>query len=425
MGHRPLARDGRRRRARRPDREPPSAADEDGARQGPGAQVARTLPSMGLAPLPLTPPSNATAWTSFPSPPPPPSLGALVSGSGRRPPSNHPPLRREEEEDERDEATKLWSRSGRAAEGPVSDKVMFAADPPLPSVMVDVGAEHRELIQRAIDGGHRGQEAFDELVKNGELVIQAVMARFPGPLRVDRHRARGELPAASQCGPILELLVAIRRPALPFVSVRTSAQDPEVRFWATHLLGELRYVEAATVLVPRLFDDDAQVRRIARRSAAALVGAGAAGAPILKGLEDITRNHDQPRPHRVLAIETMGEIRSGSLVPPLLAALEDGAEEVSDAARRALLLITRQDFGRDGLRWYEWWANNGGRHRIEWLIDALMHEQPSVRRAAGDELKLLTKEYFGYYDDLPKRERERAQGLYRAWWEREGRQRFA
>jgi hypothetical protein len=53
-----------------------------------------------------------------------------------------------------------------------------------------------------------------------------------------------------------------------------------------------------------------------------------------------------------------------------------------------------------------------------------MHDQPPVRRASGDELKLVTKEYFGYYDDLPKRERERAQALYRSWWEREGRQRF-
>ena len=87
-------------------------------------------------------------------------------------------------------------------------------------------------------------------------------------------------------------------------------------------------------------------------------------------------------------------------------------------------MITRQDYGLDLRRWQEWYARNGARHRIEWLIDALMHEQPSLRRAAGDELKLLTKEYFGYYDDLPKRERERAQALYRAWWEREGRARF-
>jgi hypothetical protein len=305
------------------------------------------------------------------------------------------------------------------------DSEIVHSRPPLPSVMVDVGAEHKELIARVIEGGRAGHEAFDELVRHGEQAVQAVMARFPGPLRVDRHRARAELPAASQCGPILELLAAIRRPALPFVSVRTSASDPEARFWATHLLGELRYPEAATVLVPRLFDDDASVRRVARRSAAALVSAGAPGAPILKGLEDITSNPDQPVPHRVMAIETMGEIRSGGMVPPLLVALVDPSEEIVEAARRALLLITRQDFGRDVRRWQEWWARNAGRHRIEWLIDALMHEQPSVRRAAGDELKLCTKEYFGYYDDLPKRERERAQALYRAWWDREGRARFA
>ncbi len=378
---------------------------------------ARTLPSMGLGPLPSTPPANATAWTSFPSPPPPPSLATLAA---QRPRSERPaPIPREEEDDD---------HPPRFATLPVpgSPGARHSTHPPgaLPSVVVDVGAEHEELIQRVIDG-RRGQEAFDQLVRHGEQLIGAVMARFPGPLRVDRHRARAELPAASQCGPILELAVAIRRPALPFVSGRTISTDPEIRFWATHVLGELRYPEAATVLVPRLFDDDGSVRRIARRSAAALVSAGAAGAPILKGLEDITKNPDEPGLHRVLAIETMGEIRSGSMVPPLLAALEVPSDDVAEAARRALLLVTRQDFAQDAPRWRDWWSRNAGRHRIEWLIDALMHDQPSVRRAAGDELKLCTKEYFGYYDDLPRRERERAQALYRSWWDREGRQRFA
>ena len=53
-----------------------------------------------------------------------------------------------------------------------------------------------------------------------------------------------------------------------------------------------------------------------------------------------------------------------------------------------------------------------------------MHDVPALRRAAGEELKALTKQYFGYYDDLPKKERERAQGLYRAWWDKEGRLQF-
>jgi hypothetical protein len=47
-----------------------------------------------------------------------------------------------------------------------------------------------------------------------------------------------------------------------------------------------------------------------------------------------------------------------------------------------------------------------------------------MRRAAAEELKAVTKEFFGYYEDLPKRERERAQQRYRDWWRSEGRARF-
>ncbi|HVY49204.1 MAG TPA: hypothetical protein VHB21_25110, partial [Minicystis sp.] len=339
------------------------------------------------------------------------------------------PLRREEDADESPGASAFVAAMDPSPSPParydIPPRSRPISAPPPPSVIVDVAAEYAALLQRMLKGGPGSHEAFDELVRHGEQAVQVLMAKFPGPLRVDRHRARDQLAAASQCGPLLELLVAIRRPALPFVTVRTSSHDVETRFWATHLLGELRYPEAANALVPRLFDDDVAVRRVARRSAAALVSAGEAGAPILQGLDHMVRSPDQPVPYRVLAIETMGEIRTGAMVPPLVAVLVDVPDEVAEAARRALLVITRQDFGRDTRRWNDWWSKNGQRHRIEWLIDALMHEQPAIRRAAGDELKQLTKEYFGYYDDLPKKERERAHGLYRAWWEKEGRRRFS
>ena len=89
--------------------------------------------------------------------------------------------------------------------------------------------------------------------------------------------------------------------------------------------------------------------------------------------------------------------------------------------RSALALVTRQDFGTDAKRWLAWWAENKERHRLEWLIDSLMHEQAAVRAAAGEELKAITKEFFGYHDDLPRRERERAQARYREWWASVGR----
>jgi hypothetical protein len=111
-------------------------------------------------------------------------------------------------------------------------------------------------------------------------------------------------------------------------------------------------------------------------------------------------------------------------VPLLVSLLGDQDELVAQAAHLALVTVTRQDFGADARRWLTWWSAHGQRHRIEWLVDALMHEEARLRHAAGEELKTITKEYFGYYDDLPKRERERAQQRYRDWWATEGRQRF-
>ncbi len=413
-----------------PEAESPTRPIERGRRGQAPVYLGRSKSSpehSALEPLPSRPPPNAKAWTTFPSPPPPappaphaplPPLASLSTARAR----SDRPIPREE-----DDTPFAGSPTGASLSGGalLSAAVEPSRPSPVPSVIVDIGAEYNSLLHRVIEGGPGSQEAFKELVRHGEHLLQPLMAKFPGPLRIDRHRTRGELPAASQCGAILELIVGIRRPALPFVTVRLSSHDPEIRFWATHVLGELRYPEAANVLVPRLFDDDPAVRRIARRSAASLVNAGAAGGPILQGLDNITRSPDQPVTQRLIAIEAMGEIRAAAMVPSLIAVLEGSPEEIADAARRALLLIARQDFGRDVRRFREWWTRNANRHRIEWLIDALMHEQPSIRRAAGDELKLITKEYFGYYDDLPKRERERAQSLYRAWWEREGHARFS
>lgn len=361
--------------------------------------------SSGFEPLPRVPPPNATSWTSLASPQPPIPLTVRRTLSDK-------PIPREESSD----------IGAVIAEAAGDSEPVVEARPPRRSE-VPSPSDPAQLVERLLGGGPGAEEAAEQLIRKAETALPVVMARFPGALRIDRHRARAELPPASQCGPLLDLVVKIGKPALPFVTVRSASADVEVRFWATHVLGEIKLPEAASSLLPRLFDDESGVRRIARRSAAALVSARA-GESLLKGLEHIAQSRDEPIGHRVLAIETMGEIRAAQLVPVLIHVLQDASGEIADAARRALLLITRQDFGKDTALWRTWWSENEGRHRIEWLMDALMHDQPSLRRAAGDELKQITKEYFGYYDDLPKKDRERAQGLYRAWWDREGRRKF-
>jgi hypothetical protein len=383
-----------------------------------GLPSVQSVPRRGLAPefaarparaamgepLPLTPPPNATSSD--------PSTGQafpLVTSRRRQTPAS------------RDDSVAVSSDA--ASIEPASTASMEAARV-LPLVVVDVEAEYARLVTTFIEGGPASDHAFAELIRHAEIVVPMIAPEFPGKLRIDRHRGRDDLPAASQCGPLLELFVAARRVALAIVVAESASPDLERRFWATHVLGELRYDEAASALVPRLFDDDAAVRRIARRSAAALVASDAA-QPILTGLDALIRGADHSVEQRVLALETVGDIRLSAMVPMLVAILDDPCQEVVEAAGKALLVITRQDHAGDGAAWNEWWARRGSHHRIEWLIDALVHDTPAIRRAAGDELKSITKEYFGYYDDLPKRERERAQVRYREWWRADGHRRFS
>jgi hypothetical protein len=279
------------------------------------------------------------------------------------------------------------------------------------------------LLDRMLEGGLAGEEAMSELLSQVEHSFPSVVQSFPGPLVVDRHRAKDELPVASECGPLLKLLVTLRRGALPLMTVRSASADVEQRFWATHVLGELLFPEASNAVLPRLFDDDVSVRRVARRSAQSLVSGGA-GDPLKTSLEHTMKSGDEPMQRRLLAIEAMSDIRVPAMVPTLMQGLRDPSDAIVDGARTALMAVTRQDLGRNPEVWSAWWQLHQHEHRIEWLIQALTHDSPNLRRAASDELKLTTREYFGYYDDLPPRERERAQSAYFAWWKDDGQFRF-
>jgi hypothetical protein len=216
---------------------------------------------------------------------------------------------------------------------------------------------------------------------------------------------------------VLRLVARERKVALPFVLGRLDDPDPERRGWATHLLGELPYLEALSRLLDRLLDADASIRV----SAALAIAAVAKSHPgrVAQTLRELADEVDPRR--RLAAMRAAGEVRDPQLVPLLTRGLGDGMEEVVEAAHTGLVLLTRQDFGVDARPWLKWWEQNSTRHRLEWLIDALTHDVSEVRRAAGDELRLLSRQYFGFSSDLPSRDRERAQQRYRDWWITEGR----
>jgi hypothetical protein len=334
------------------------------------------------------------------------------------------------EEDDDSPAGPVRSASSSPEEAPPRHALAFPPHTPpprrgrpdtLPTVIVDVDNAFSPLVDRlAADPSDEHAEA--ELLRQGQHAMLAIMARFPGPITLSLAEIEEKKARVGECGPILRLIAGQRRVALPFVLARVNATDPDERFWATFLLTELAYPEAVPAIVARLFDEEERTRKVARL-AARVVGESAREALVAE-LDRIVHDPRAEVQDRVAIMQTLGELRDSAVVPVVVGFVDADSDAVADAAWRALCVVSRQDFGTDKRRWLTWWSSNSSRHRVEWLIDALTHDRTAIRKAAAEELKTITREYFGYYEDLPKRERERAQQRYRDWWRSEGRWRF-
>ncbi|HVU00905.1 MAG TPA: HEAT repeat domain-containing protein [Polyangiaceae bacterium] len=289
----------------------------------------------------------------------------------------------------------------------------------LPSVIVNVDQDVHGLLARALEGD---DDAVDRLGGLGASAASLLIAKFPGPIKPDSDRLGAPAPASTR-GPVLRALAKMGNAALPFVVARSSDSDPAVRALATLLLGEMPSEESAQAVARRVMDSAAEVRRAALEAGRLLQPHEEARTLLRDRVCSIAEEPTADVEARVAAIEALSHFRDTRTVPRLVRLVPKN-DEVGQSAQWALSVITRQAFGRDTAAWDAWWTENQDKHRIVWLIDALMHDDPEIRRAAGEELKALTKEYFGYYDDLSKSERQKAQKRYREWWEATGKARF-
>lgn len=287
----------------------------------------------------------------------------------------------------------------------------------LPSVIVDVAIDAKMLVDRIAAGD---ESATDQLKDMGEVGVAALVSRFPGPITNEPRPGTAAL-RPSRCGPLLHALVRLGRPTVRHLVLRTADADPSVRAWATRLLGEIPSPEGAEAIARRFADPEETVRRAALSGARLLENNQPARGALRMALMRAASDRADSSLARTAALEALAELRDPASIVPLIELLSESGNDIPKCAHWALVVTARQDFGLSPSAWLGWWEKNCSRHRIEWLIDALVHESGDIRRAAGDELKSTTKEYFGYYDDLPKKERQRAQQRYRDWWEAKGR----
>jgi hypothetical protein len=266
-------------------------------------------------------------------------------------------------------------------------------------------------------GGEAGAQALERLTASGTPVIRELIERFPGRLRFDRGAPRTQLPPVGECSAVLRALVAFGRQVLLHIPPLFHHTDADVRFYATYLMSELVYPEGVALLATRLQDSDPETRRVAAQILRRFKEMEQFPGVLLDLRSDLTNPDSRPRRAAVEALSALGD---GESVPALADLLEDSDFGVRESALNALVSLTKQDFGPSARRWLTWWERNAHRHRVEWLIDGLVHKAPEIRASAAGDLLEITGESFGYSFDLGRREREAVRRKFVDWWAEQG-----
>ncbi len=308
--------------------------------------------------------------------------------------------------------------------GAVAQQPQAVPAPDAPNVIVSLGDEFDAVVADVVLAGPDDESIVQRVLGHGEAVLPALVREFPGPLWFDRHRPFRRRPRGRDVSAIARCIVAFGERAAPYVVSLLDVREADARYYALLLAAELPHRSLVLPLGRRLFDEDGQVRDLAISVLRTLQRFPEEMSDLLERVRASAKVPRQTPERRAAAARALGELRDPLALDLLVQLLRARERTIALAAHAALVNLTRQDYGDDAPAWAAWVRNNADRHRIEWLIDALLHGDELMRTAAGDELKNLTQAYFGYHPALPRRDREIAQRKYRGWWQTEGRARF-
>ncbi|MBZ0115756.1 MAG: HEAT repeat domain-containing protein, partial [Sandaracinaceae bacterium] len=293
------------------------------------------------------------------------------------------------------------------------------------SVIVDMGEQVHAQVEDLLHAQDDRQR--DELISGlrafGEAALPVLVQAFPGPLSFERHQSRRRLPAGRDVSPIARALVAFGERAVPYVASLLTSASSDTRYYASLVAAELVHPGLLEVVAERIHDEDDDTRKIACLLLPRFRGMSGFDEilAVIRRTARLRGKHLERRHH---AVDALAALRDASSAESLAELLREDDPELVRRVHRALVLITGTDEGTSPRKWLAWLKRHGGRHRIEWLIEALTHPDEPVRAAAGDELKRLTQEYYGFHAGSPRRDRELVQQRYRRWWEKDGHKRF-
>ncbi|MEM9491384.1 MAG: HEAT repeat domain-containing protein, partial [Myxococcota bacterium] len=264
------------------------------------------------------------------------------------------------------------------------------------------------------------EPAKAEATARAEETLHALFhGRFPGRLDIDRYELGGRSLPPAQHGPLLDVVMRIGPPAYRMLVAKMRDGDRDIRYYATACVAEMHLRGAIPTLIERLFDSDYGIRNAAINALSAFPG-----RDLDQSLTRVRQALHSSKEDRVQAaansLASLADIRS---IPDLLTAHERG-DKSAEHAHRALVQLTKQDYGASNRKWRMWWSKHKHRHRIEWLLDGLSNKDERIRRSSVETLRTLTGEYFDYQYDHPKKDREHGRQRWQDWWAEIGRRRF-
>ena len=275
------------------------------------------------------------------------------------------------------------------------------------------------MVAELRNAGPEDERVILPLLGVGEAALPALAREFPGNLWFNRNEPHARIPSGRDLSPIARAFVAFGQRSVAYLIPLLDHEEADTRYYATILASEFVHPDLVQPVGRRLFDPDAGVRSSAYRALSVLYACEVEFMQLIERLRASARDGRQLQP-QVISIEALGRLRDADSFEFFISLLDSHEDQVIRAAHASLVRLSCQDFGTNTKKWSGWLDKHGGRHRVEWLIDGLMHSDERLRRRAADELKHLTQEYFGYDPGLSKKEREAAQKKYRTWWQRVG-----
>jgi len=269
------------------------------------------------------------------------------------------------------------------------------------------------LVRLGLHGPNEEAPEHGALLALGEDVLPILADNFPGRLWFNRWEPHIQPPRGSSVSGLCRTLVAFGDAAAPHVAKLLRLDDAEIRYYATLVAAELPHPVLVEALGSALFDDDQGVSRSALY--ALEVYHEQEGVEGLKeSLRALALASDADQRSRLLAMRALAVLRDADCVEVLIPALSERSV-LGEAAWRVLRMLSAQDFGDRQTDWRAWYAENGRRSRVEWLIDGLDHDDPEIRSIASRDLILASGQDYGYRVDMPRDDRRAIRERYRLW----------